>query len=537
MSQETSHKRIRMSIKTRLSLILLILMVLMAAVIINITINALSDNYLSFEADRAMNTVDLISRTVSWEQLQHYAETGEEDENSARIRKFMNDTKESNNDLSYIYIFVPDETQFMYVIDAIASDDDPAYISAYGDIFEYTDTEYNEMLPDFKASRSSQDLMLGENDEFGSYLYAWAPILDKDGKAHAMVEADVTVDWLAAKISQIVEGVIVTLVVSILVTVLIILWFLNFIVGKPLAILKKGVESYREGAMDLDTSRFKRNDEIREIAVSFDELMDKVRNYTEEVKRASAEQERIGAELSVATQIQGDMLPCIFPAFPDLEQIDLFASMSPIKEVGGDFYDFFRIDRNHIGLVTADVEGKGIPAALFMVISRTLIKNEALAGISPAQVLEAVSGQLNSSSNISMIVAVWFGIYELSTRRLMYVNAGQQQPALYRASTGKYELLRDIMEPEAGKEEHMHYTDCELALERGDRLFLYTDGIPETVGARSEEYGTLRILRCLNSDTECDPQETIELVQRDLERFRGKAEQQDDITMMSFYVN
>ena len=246
---------------------------------------------------------------------------------------------------------------------------------------------------------------------------------------------------------------------------------------------------------------------------------------------ASARQ-RIETELNVATQIQADMLPCMFPAFPERTEFDVYAGMTPAKEVGGDFYDFFLVDQDHLALVIADVSGKGVPAALFMVIAKTLLKNAAQTGLSPREVLEKVNDQLCENNQTEMFVTVWLGIYEISTGRLIAANAGHEYPAIRRKGEN-FALLRDRHGFVLAGMEGSRYQEYELTLEPGDTLFVYTDGVAEATDRANVLYGTDRMLEALNSCPDGTPRELLQVVKESVDRFVGEMPQFDDITMLS----
>lgn len=247
------------------------------------------------------------------------------------------------------------------------------------------------------------------------------------------------------------------------------------------------------------------------------------------------EKERIGAELHVATQIQTSLLPCVFPAFPEYEEFDIYASTNPAKEVGGDFYDFFLVDKDHLALVMADVSGKGVPAALFMMITKTLLKNVVQSGLSPKAALESVNNQLLENNEAGMFVTVWLGIYEISTGKLTAANAGHEYPAIKRAD-GLFELFRDKHGFVMGGMENVKYQEYELALHAGDVLFLYTDGVAEATDGNNQLYGTDRMLKALNRKPDASSKELLFALGADMERFVGEAMQFDDITMMALQV-
>ncbi len=247
------------------------------------------------------------------------------------------------------------------------------------------------------------------------------------------------------------------------------------------------------------------------------------------------EHQALETELNVATDIQASMLPTIFPAFPSRPEFDIFASMTPAKEVGGDFYDFFLVDDDHLAMVMADVSGKGVPAALFMVISKTLIKNAVQLGLSPREVLEKVNNQLCEGNDAQMFVTVWLGIYEISTGQLTAANAGHEYPALCRVGED-FQLYHDKHGFVLAGMDDLKYSEYTLQLCPGDILYVYTDGIPEATSETVELYGTDRMLVALNQFKEASLPDLLQGVKDDVDTFVGNAPQFDDLTMLAFQI-
>lgn len=261
-------------------------------------------------------------------------------------------------------------------------------------------------------------------------------------------------------------------------------------------------------------------------------LADRTRKLLERQIKDSADKQQIASELSVATHIQTSMLPRIFPAFPAQKEFDIYAMTNPAKEVGGDFYDFFLVDDDHLAVVVADVSGKGIPAALFMVIAKTLIKDHAQRGTSPDVVFTEVNRLLCEANDEGMFVTAWLGVLELSTGHLSYVNAGHNPPLLRRAGGG-YDYLRTRSGFVLAGVEETRYHSCSLELAPGDALFLYTDGVTEATDAEKQLYGEERLAAALNSHKDYAPKELLSAVRDDVEAFVGQAPQFDDITVLS----
>ena len=244
---------------------------------------------------------------------------------------------------------------------------------------------------------------------------------------------------------------------------------------------------------------------------------------------------RIESELDLATRIQADMLPNIYPAFPDRPEFDIYATMDPAKEVGGDFYDFFLVDDDHLCMVMADVSGKGVPAALFMMASKIILANNAMMGKSPAQILTDTNAAICSNNREEMFVTVWLGILELSTGKLTAANAGHEYPVL-KEPNGAFSLVKDKHGFVIGGMDGVKYKQYELTLEPGSKLFLYTDGVPEATDAHGEMFGAERMVEALNLDVAAAPDRILKNVRAAVDGFVKNAEQFDDLTMLCLEV-
>ena len=241
---------------------------------------------------------------------------------------------------------------------------------------------------------------------------------------------------------------------------------------------------------------------------------------------------RIETELNLANSIQKNMLPSIFPPFPEHTEIDIYASMTPAKEVGGDFYDMFLIDDKHLAITIADVSGKGIPAALFMMISKTLIKNVSEIEEDVNEIFNKVNNMLCKGNKVDLFVTSWFGILNLDTGKLDFVNAGHNPPLYFSQKKGRYEFLKTEPNMVLASIENLKYQKYEKYIEPGDRIFLYTDGVIEAVNLNNEQYGEDRLQLFLNNNLNLSAKENIEKLQKEIKNFVGRKEQFDDITML-----
>ncbi|MCR5397979.1 MAG: SpoIIE family protein phosphatase [Lachnospiraceae bacterium] len=283
---------------------------------------------------------------------------------------------------------------------------------------------------------------------------------------------------------------------------------------------------------DMDTG-----DEVQTLAKSFESMTGRMKQYIKDITEITAEKERIGAELSVATHIQASMLPCIFPPFPDKKEFDLYASMDPAKEVGGDFYDFFLVDPDHLAIVIADVSGKGVPAALFMVIAKTLIKNHAQAGESVEEVLMNSNDQLCEGNGEGLFVTAWIGIIDLKTGNMKFCDAGHEYPYIMHEDGSFLMLKPEKKKPPLAAMEGMKYLPNEINLNEGDCILLYTDGVPEATNADNELYSTDRLEEVIKVHYADDPETLLASIRADVDRFVSDAPQFDDLTMLALKIH
>lgn len=271
--------------------------------------------------------------------------------------------------------------------------------------------------------------------------------------------------------------------------------------------------------------------EVGKLARSYISMIEDLETYIENLQSIMSEKERINAELQLASDIQAHMLPCIFPPFPGRKEFDLYALMHPAKEVGGDFYDFFLVNEDKLAVIVADVSGKGVPAALFMVIAKTLIKNYTQMDIEPSEVFTTVNHLLCDGNDAGLFVTAWMGVLEIETGKLTYVNAGHNPPLIKRAG-GNFEYLRERTGFVLAGMDGIKYRQNTFDLHPGDRVFLYTDGVTESTNEHEELYGEERLQHFLNNHETGNTEEILDALRKDLRDFSNEAPQFDDITML-----
>ncbi len=514
-------------------------MAVMSAVIIYISSRNLRSTYYNMYREKAEDLVKMVADELDGDYLKKFSETMETDSDYENYKHFLDTIKTDFSDIQYLYVQAPGETSFVYLIDAETPEDDPEYINKPGDIYEYAESDYEYFVPDIKAKKASTDLILGPDVGYGETLSVWAPIFDSNGEMVAMVDADYALSEINPIIYRNIFSVATVEVLCILMVVLLMVFILRKMVIKPITYLSDIVSSYEHGELVEDISVFdKNNDEITTLAYSFRDMTVRIENYIRDLTIVTAEKERIGAELNVATQIQADMLPRIFPPFPDRNEFDLYASMNPAKEVGGDFYDYFLIDDDHLGIVMADVSGKGVPAALFMVIAKTLIKNRALMGdnAGPGEILSYANDQLCEGNDAELFVTVWLGILTISTGHIQFSSAGHEYPVFYRNGKG-FVIEKEKHGPPVATMEGLMFREHETVMESGEMIFLYTDGVTEATSAKTELYGEDRMVEALNKFSGESVKDILKDMRKDIDEFVGEAPQFDDITMLCLKFN
>ena len=471
------------------------------------------------------------------------AENGEQSEAYRRTAALFQKLKR-DGEVTYLSLVVPDEDSVTFYIDANVPEmgDDPADQLPYGSDILYTDAARDEadlqnyyIIWERYAQNEGTDAPLVTDNDYGYNYTAVAPILDENGQAIAEVQYILDMGEVRSYLNGLLRSLALIALGITAATLFLYMLFVRRNVVLPIERLAAFTEKitksgqFRNQRIELQTG-----DEIEALGQSFNYMLEELELYLDNLSKVTAEKERIGAELGVAARIQSSMLPNCFPAFPKRKEFDIFATMTPAKEVGGDFYDFFLTDDDHLALVIGDVSGKGVPASLFMVIAKTLLKNVAQTGLAPGAVLEKVNMQLCESNDAEMFVTVWLGILEISTGRLCCANAGHEYPALRHAG-GTFELVKDKHGFVLAGMEGSRYREYTLKLHPGDSLFVYTDGVTEATDAAQRLYGSERLLTALNQKADARPGDLLSAVKADIDRFAGAAPQFDDITMLGLF--
>ena len=467
-------------------------------------------------------------------ELDKYLETQTADEEYNAVRKQIQHTADTEA-CSVIYVAKvhtdTKEREYIYNIVSKTSGFSPYDIGFRDEVGE--------------GFMSAYDSILNGESELDNFMYARSgyttsifPIRDEAGNVAAIVGVVKNMDLLTSVKKGYIMRIILTEAVIAVISGIFWIIYLKRRMVTPIRKVSEAALNMVEHLEDGTSPEIivKSDDEIRALADSFSKMYREVGAYIVKLGTVTAEKERIGAELDVAAKIQTSLLPCIFPPFPNRKEFDIYATMNPAKEVGGDFYDFFMVDDDHLAFVVADVSGKGVPAALFMVIGKTLIKDHTEPGDDLGDVFTEVNNLLCASNSEEMFITAFEGVLNLKTGELRYVNAGHETPFLCRGD-GVYEPFKVKAGFVLAGMEGIRYKSGSIQLEPGDKIFQYSDGVPEAINISCEQYGMERLGQTLAKNSAKTPVELLPAVKADMDLFVGDAEQFDDITMLCVRFN
>lgn len=445
----------------------------------------------------------------------------------------MLDRLRASFSVSRLAVVVPDEQNetVLYVAEGI-SGDQKCGVDAhfFGDEEQRLKADYPALWEAVETGEPSTDPALAPDGE----TYAMYVPFAVDGQTW-VYEVSMGTDELEAAVrSQVASTVVVSFAVfAVCLTAMLLL--LRRTLVKPLVALSSQVRDYAASksaaVADVIRSQCYPKDEVGDLAASTADMIDELQAHMDDIARMGAERERARSELAVASRIQLSALPTVRPPFSGCDDFGLSASMHPAKEVGGDFYDFFLIDQDHCGVVIADVSGKGVPAALFMMRVKALLNQLLREDLSPDQVLARANDGLCEDNEAGMFVTVWLGVLDLRSGKLVYANGGHNPP-LYRHADGSVEWMRDRSGLLLGSFEGVPYRVFERTMIRGDSLILYTDGVTEAMDASDHCYGDERLFQLVERECDGYPASVSGVIEEDVRAFAEGADQADDITLL-----
>ena len=478
---------------------------------------------------------------VNGDHIKEYLR-GEQTEEYNRTKRIM-DAYCKNMNVSLVYVIDVDESDYGHFVSVFNSVNNSVDNSVYeewkvGHERDTTNEKYRRAYKALYEDQSEYETIYRLNPGKGvhPHITTIVPIRNDAGKVTALLCIQRPVSELANAIRNFVLRIVIAiLLLAILASRLAAVNSEKWVLSPIRKISEEASRFARENTKGEELGDVSKFDEIRNLSRAIDKMETDMVSYIENLTAVTAERERIYTELSFARQIQYSALPNRYPAFPDRTDFDIYGSMTPAKEVGGDFYNFALIDDDHLAMWIGDVSDKGVPAALFMMSANIVIDNRTSMGGTPAKIMEFVNDNICEHNSTELFITVWLGILEISTGRLTCCNAGHEDPAVYRKG-GTFELVKHKHNLVLGAMPDIAYTDHEIRLGKGDKLFIYTDGVTEATNPDYKLFGIDRTLEALNRYREGSPQEILEGVDVSIKEFVGDGKQFDDLTMLCIEI-
>ncbi len=454
------------------------------------------------------------------------------DEDYFAARDILVKCREGTEQKNVSFMFTdPSEKAIVYVVDG--DDEEWAFLPG-----QWIDADLS-VIDGIEAS--SWRLHITNEEEYGWVGTDYAPLYDPEGRKIGYAVMDLDLNDFLGRIFRFLGVLLPAAVILVLLLAFLSSGLLRRHIISHLTAMADAAGEYTaqdkvtqpdDAPYIFESLGIRTSDELEALWRSMSMMETDVRDTMIRLRQITAEQERMGAELSIATQIQEGTLPKTFPAFPERTEFDIYASMHPAKEVGGDLYDFFMVDEDHLALVIGDVSGKGVSAALFMVIAKTLIQNQTQSvGQDPAEVFAHVNAKLMEINKARMFVTAWLGVLTISTGEVAYVNAGHEYPAIRRKGEA-FTVEKDVHGAPLAASRKVKFKPGAFTLHPGDTLYVYSDGVTEATDAEGEMFGRQRMLEALNRDPDADPQAIDQHMQDALRAFVQEAPQFDDTTML-----
>lgn len=516
--------------------------VVLMLILFGVVVSALG--YISFTrafkneyTNSTYHMADTATTLVNGDNIDAYLD-GKETEEYAKTKGYL-DAYCRKMGLSLLYVIKVDTSdygRFVSVFDSINEEVDNSGYTEWG-IGYKRDTTNDEYRQKYKLLYEKDKLYetiyrINLNDGHYPHVTTLVPVKDSKGEVVSILCLQRSISELhRARKPYLVNIAIWTVFLAFFSALSAAVYIRRQFVRPIQKVSDEAVRFAKENTKDEELGKVSKYREISDLARSIDTMESDMVKYIDHLTAITAEKERIGAELTLAGRIQESSIPNEYPAFPDRSEFDIYGSMTPAKTVSGDFYNFFLVDEDHLAIVMGDVSGKGVPAALFMMVTNIAISNRAQMGGTPAEILDFVNNVICGHNSQDMFVTIWMGILEISTGRVTACNAGHDDAAVCRRN-GSFELFKTKHNLVVGAMPGVRYRNFEISLEKGDKLFLYTDGVPEASDKNYNMFGMERMLGSLNAHKNKTPQEILEGISCSVSEFSGDAPQFDDLTML-----
>lgn len=495
--------------------------------------SAFDDEY----SNTTYHIADTAASLVNGDHIKEYL-AGQQEEEYNRTNRILN-AYCTRMSVSLVYVIDVDQSdygRFVSVFNAVDNSVDDSNYKEWerGYQRETTNENYRSAYKDIYEGETPYEIIYRFNPGPGlhQHITMIVPVKNSEGGVAALLCVQRPISELASAIGSFVTYIVIAaLILSVIVVQFLARFLKKWVVGPIRTISNEATRFARENTKGEELGDVSKYEEIYNLSRSIDKMETDMVKYVDNLTLVTAERERIGTELSFAKQIQYSSLPTKFPAFPDRGEFDVYAYMRPAKEVGGDFYNFILVDNDHLAMWIGDVSDKGVPAALFMMAINIMISLRTSIGGTPAQIMAYVNDRVCEHNGENLFVTIWLGILELSTGKLTFVNAGHEDPAVCHKG-GEFELYKTRHNIAVGIQPGMVYKDFELQLGKGDKIFIYTDGVPEATDPYDKLFSTDRMTQALNECRDGSPQELLENINKRVKEFVGDRTQFDDLTML-----
>ena len=518
-----------------------IMLVLFSAVSSSIGYASFTDSFKKEYATSTYHMADTAATLVNGDSIDSYLTDGENEEYLQTAAYLNGYCKKMSVSLIYVIkVDTSDYGRFESVFNAVDNTVDDTSYSQWelGHKRDTTNDEYREKYKALYNNEEKYETVYRTTNLHGQHphITTMVPVRNSDGSTVAILCIQRPMRELDDAGRPYLMNIVLSTIGMIVIAGVTSSFLLNRSFVTPIKMVSDEATRFaKENTQSDKLGAVSRITEISNLSVSIDTMEEDMMRYIDNLTALNAEKERAKTELSIATTIQQNSVPDHFPAFPDRSDFEIFASMTSAKEVGGDFYNFFLIDDDHLAIVIGDVSGKGVPAALFMMVTNILLSDRTQMGGTPAEILTFVNNNICEHNRAEMFVTLWLGILELSSGKLTAANAGHDDAAIYRANSGDFEFFKTRHGIVAGAMHGITYKNFEIQLTPGDKIFLYTDGVPEATDADNNMFGMGRTLNALNQYGENTPEGILKGVNDSVSEFVGEAPQFDDLTMLCLH--
>ena len=531
------YDKLRSNMSFNVTAGIVLLLAVFSIIVSAIGILSFTESFKKEHSTTTYHMADTAAMLVNGDHIDEYLR-GEEVEEYARTKRIL-DTYCRYMNVSLVYVIDVDRSDYNHFVSVFNAVDNAVDDTAYeeweiGHERETTNEEYRRKYEELYEKKVLYGTIYRLNPGKGlhPHITTIVPVLDSTDEVAALLCVQRPINELAAVVRVfVIRTGIFALLLAFFASQLAAYFSRKWIISPIRKISGEATRFAKENTKGEELGDVSRFSEIYNLSRAIDKMETDMENYVQNLTAVTAERERIGTELSFARKIQHDALPHTYPAFPGRTEFDIYASMTPAKEVGGDFYNFDLIDEDHLAMWIGDVSDKGVPAALFMMAINIVIENRVIMGGSPAEIMAYVNNNVCAHSKTDMFVTIWLGILEISTGRIICCNAGHEDPAVYKKG-GAFEIVKKKHNTAVGAMPDLPYNDEEIFLEKGDKLFIYTDGVPEATNSFNELFTVGRMVDALNEYCEGTPQEILEGMHKSVNEFVGDRTQFDDLTML-----